>query len=304
MALTGYLAPVDLEHELIAELKRAEVSIDARHDRLFLTSDPPVASRWAANIWFDAEWIPIESIGHGARQLRSIQRNWALYAPYHGGRARLIDDNLPHVSAKSLEIGGLAPTAPLGSWMLLEPTLMLAAAHCSDPFPNGEASIEERKIGPPSRAYLKLWEALARAGRWPAPRETCLDLGASPGGWTWLLAETGASVTAIDKAPLDDAVARRANVAWQQGSAFALEPRGHPPVDWLFSDIICYPARLLSLVERWIDAGSVRNVVCSIKFQGPTDHDIVERFAALPGADVRHLHHNKHELTLTLLDIA
>jgi 23S rRNA (cytidine2498-2'-O)-methyltransferase len=50
-------------------------------------------------------------------------------------------------------------------------------------------------------------------------------------------------------------------------------------------------------VQRWIDAGAARNMICTIKFQGQTDHDIVREFAAIPGAQVLHLHHNKHELT-------
>ncbi len=303
MALTGYLAPEDLEDEVTTELALAGVEITARYERLFLSEDPPVESRWAANIWRDPQWIPVNSIGHAARELKARQRSWAAYSPYHGGRSRLITDKLPHVSAKALAVGGLAPTPPLGSWMLLEPTMLLAAADCSDPFPNGAPRIDEQREGPPSRAYLKLWEALARARRWPTEGEQCLDLGASPGGWTWLLAQTGATVMAVDKAPIADNVLDMRNVEWRQGSAFAIEPRHHDVVDWLFSDIICYPGRLLSLVHRWIDAGAARNIVCSIKFQGPTDHGIVADFAAIPGAGVRHLHHNKHELTFTLLDI-
>ncbi len=301
--LTGYLAPVDLDHELADELAVAGVGVESRHDRLFLSPDPAIEARWAANVWHDVERIPIDSIAGAARELRDRQRNWASYLPDHAGRGRLIAAKLPHVSAKPLELGSHAPEAPLGSWMLLEPSLMLAAANCSDPFPNGVPRIAERRVGPPSRAYLKLWEALARARRWPKPGEHCLDLGASPGGWTWLVAQTGAEVTAVDKAALTDDVARLANVGWQQGSAFALDPRDRPTVDWLFSDIICYPERLLGLIERWIESGSVRNVVCTIKFQGPTDFDAIDRFAAIARSDVRHLHHNKHELTFTLLDI-
>ncbi len=77
-------------------------------------------------------------------------------------------------------------------------------------------SIEDH-IGPPSRAYLKLWEALVRFGRWPAPGDRCLDLGASPGGWTWVLAKLGANVTAVDKAPLAPAVAAMPGVTQRAG---------------------------------------------------------------------------------------
>ena len=83
-------------------------------------------------------------------------------------------------------------------------------------------------------------------------------------------------------------------------SAFGLDPASVGPVDWLFSDIVCYPARLLRLVEKWRVSGLVKNFVCTIKFQGATDHETAAAFAALPGAEVVHLHHNKHELTVIL----
>jgi len=296
--LTGYLAPVGLEHELRDEMAAAGVRAAQRpHGRLVLSTDEPIVPVWAANVWRDAERIPITSIGHAAKELRHRQRNWAMYAPVHAGRAKLIAEKLPAVSAKAVPIGGIVPDAPLGSWTLLEPDLLLAASDCSNPFPNGEARLVEDRIGPPSRAYLKLYETFVRLRRWPTAGEVCLDLGASPGGWTWLLAQTGASVVAIDKAPLAELVARLPNVRWQQGSAFALDPRSESPVDWLCSDIICYPQRLLGLVQRWLDDGTVRNVICTIKFQGVTDQGVVREFQAIPGGRVLHLHHNRHELT-------
>ena len=68
----------------------------------------------------------------------------------------------------------------------------------------------------------------------------------------------------------------------------------------MFSDVICYPARLLGLVSRW--RGFARNMFCSVKFQGQTDHAVAAQFAALPGARLFHSAHNKHELTFALLD--
>ena len=92
----------------------------------------------------------------------------------------------------------------------------------------------------------------------------------------------------------------REGVEWRGESAFGLDPASVGPVDWLFSDVICYPARLLRLVERWRASGLVRNFVCTIKFQGETDHETPRAFAAIPGASVLHLHQNKHELTFLL----
>lgn len=101
---------------------------------------------------------------------------------------------------------------------------------------------------------------------------------------------------AVDKAPLDPAVSAMPGVTWREGSAFAMEPE---PVDWLFSDVIAYPARLLALVQRWIAAGVAGRIVCTVKLQGGTDHDATDAFAAIPGGQLVHLFHNKHELTFT-----
>ena len=301
---TAYLAADGFEEQLREELRRAHVVVAATHGRLLLTEAPAIAAAWAANIWHDCiEW-PVESIGSAAKALRALQRNWAMYAPLHHRRAALIQEKLPHVSARPVVFPAAAPTAPLGSWTLLAPDRLLAAADCSAPFPNGELTLVEDRTGPPNRAYLKLWEALVRLRRLPGPGERCLDLGASPGGWTYVLGKLGAEVITIDKAPLDPRVAALPGVSWRGESAFALEPESVGPVEWLFSDIICYPARLLRLVERWRASGLVRNFVCTLKFQGETDHESARAFAALPGAQVLHLHYNKHELTFMLTSAA
>ncbi|CAN5195205.1 SAM-dependent methyltransferase [soil metagenome] len=297
---TAYLAAEGLEPQLREELHRAGVAVTGEHGRLVIADGPAIKAAWAANIWHDCVEWPVASIGTAAKGLRDIQRNWAMYAPLHHRRAALIQERLPHVSAKPVVFPAAAPTASLGSWTLLAPDRLLAAGQCSAPFPNGEVEFIEDKAGPPSRAYLKLWEALVRLRRWPQPGDRCLDLGASPGGWTWVLASLGAHVIAVDKAPLDPRIAAMPGVEWRGESAFALEPASVGPVDWLFSDIVCYPARLLRLVERWRDSGLVKNFVCTLKFQGETDHDAVAAFAAMPGAQVLHLHHNKHELTFML----
>jgi 23S rRNA (cytidine2498-2'-O)-methyltransferase len=296
---TAYLAAEGLGPQLEEELQQAGVAVQARQERL-LIAGKAVPAAWAANIWHDCVELPVASIGSAAQALRDIQRNWAMYAPLHHRRAALIQERLPYVSAKPIVFPAAAPTAPLGAWTLLAPDRLLAAARCSSPFPNGEVQFVEDKWGPPNRAYLKLWEALVRLRRWPQPGERCLDLGASPGGWTWVLAKLGAQVLAIDKAPLEPRIAALPGVDWRGESAFALEPASTGPVDWLFSDIVCYPARLLRLVERWRASGLVRNFVCTIKFQGETDHETAAAFAAIPGAQVLHLHHNKHELTFFL----
>lgn len=290
---TAYLAPEGFAAELAHELGAGVEDLGG----LFLAPGPPRPAAWAANVWFDPRRLAITSIADGAKQLRAIQRNWALCPLGLHRRAALIQDRLPHVSAKPLKFPSPAPTAPLGSWTLLAPDEILAAPRCASPFPNGAVAFIEDKSGPPNRAYLKLWEALTVLGRRPGEGETCLDLGSSPGGWTWTLAQLGARVISVDKAPLAPAVANLANVETRRESAFALKPVDVGPVDWLFSDVVCYPERLYRLVTAWLESGLARNMVCTVKFQGETDFAAQALFAAIPGGQLRHLHHNKHELT-------
>jgi 23S rRNA (cytidine2498-2'-O)-methyltransferase len=290
---TAYLAAAGFVEDLVEELGE----VRAVHDRLVLADGPPRPAAWAANTWFDPVLIDAPSIGEGARALRALQRNWALYSFAHHRRATLIEAKLPPVRFKPLPYPAEAPKAPLGSWTLLEPNRILAAARCSSAFRHGEVEFVENKTVPPNRAYLKLWETFTILGVRPVPGEICLDLGASPGGWSWVLQETGANVIAVDKAPLDPKIARLPRVTTRKESAFGLDPAAIGPIDWLFSDVICYPERLLKLVQRWIGAGTVRRLVCTIKFQGKTDHEAARAFVAIPGSRLMHLHHNKHELT-------
>lgn len=304
MIRSAYLAAEGFERDLEEDLRRAGARIAAWHGRLALSPDPPSAAPWALDIWTDPREIAVPSVKAGADALRAIQRNWSHYPLLHHRRSALLAERLPPVKARPLVFPEPAPTAPLGAWTLLAPDRMLASPAKTSPFVNGEPRFAEDREGPPSRAYLKLWEGLTRLGHHPVPGETCLDLGAAPGGWTWVIAKLGARVMAVDKAPLDPAIASLPGVSCRQESAFGLDPRQEVPVDWLFSDIICYPARLLGLVQRWIEAGAARNILCTLKFQGETDHDTAAAFAAIPGGRLFHAFHNKHELTFVRPDPA
>ena len=218
-ARTAYLAA----EGFAAELAREIGPIEFAHDRLLVAAGPAKPAAWAQNIWLAPIEIGIDSIGDAARKLRAIQRNWAVYAPRLHRRAMLIQAQLPVVSARPLVFGSPAPCAPLGSWTLLDANTVLAAPDCTSPFPNGEVHFVEDRSGPPSRAYLKLWEAVTLIGRYPGPGDICLDLGSSPGGWSWVLAQRGARVISVDKAPLAPEVARLPGIEHRRDSAFALD---------------------------------------------------------------------------------
>ncbi|MFA5852991.1 MAG: SAM-dependent methyltransferase [Spirochaetales bacterium] len=253
---------------------------------------------WTRNIWLQPFLLEFDSISQAAKALRSIQRNWAPYPSRLHRRMALIAEALPPLPLKPKTFPFALPTSPMGSFTLLDEHLLLGSAVCSSPFPNGEFSFVEDKIGPLSRAYRKLWEALLYAGSMPRPGDLCVDAGASPGGWTWALARLGAKVIAIDRADLDETVAALPGVNCVKHDAFTLRPDDIGPVEWLCSDVICYPEALFDWVSSWRDSGLAKNFICTIKMQGPSfDKATTDKFAAIPGSKVIHLWHNRHELT-------
>jgi 23S rRNA (cytidine2498-2'-O)-methyltransferase len=251
-------------------------------------------------MWLNPFRLEFDSIGRAAAALRSIQRNWHPTVFTLRRRAALIQSRLPPIAVKPRPFPWLVPDAALGAWTLLDEHTLLASASCSSPFPGGVIAFEEDKSGPPSRAYLKLWEALVRCRAWPGPGDRCLDAGASPGGWTWALARLGAEVIAVDRAPLAEDVARMRGVCFMRRNAFSLEPKEIGPLDWLFCDVICYPERLYEWLEKWLAEGLCANFVCTIKTQAADARfgmrETLRRFTAL-GGELVHLYHNKHELT-------
>jgi 23S rRNA (cytidine2498-2'-O)-methyltransferase len=56
------------------------------------------------------------------------------------------------------------------------------------------------------------------------------------------------------------------------------------------------------MVSRWLAAGTCRNFICTVKLQGETDFQAIEKFLNIPDSGLTHLYHNKHELTWTLFD--
>jgi 23S rRNA (cytidine2498-2'-O)-methyltransferase len=291
----GYVAP----EGRIEELKQELEGIEEVHGRLVIARGPRQDPAWCHNVWEDVQKIEVASIGDAAKKLRGLQRRWALLPHVEHRRAALIAEQLPKVSSKPLVFPSEAVAAPLGSWMLADRNVLFAAPSCSSAFANGEPIFAEPSgpSKPASSAYLKLWEALSISPRRPGPGDVCLDLGACPGGWTWVLQDLGAETISVDKAPLDPATAALSRVSVLKKDAFRLKSDEVGKVDWLFSDIICYPEKLLELVQMWREARPELNMICTIKFQGETDFAVTEKFRRMPGSRVQHLFHNKHEVT-------
>ena len=297
MVKTAYLAARGFEKELQHELTH----ISAVHDRLFITDGPRQNSVWAQSIWEDLQIVPIKSIGDAAKILRSHSPWWTHYSFNHHRRCELIQESLPKWKVKPIPFLGPLDDRQFGAFSLLDPQVLIFSHRVSPSIPLGEIEFDENKEIPPSRAYLKLWEVMTIDQVKPEKNQTVIDFGSCPGGWTWVLQSIGCQVISIDKADLDPKIAALPHVRFIKKDAFSLKPKDLGPVDWFFSDIICYPQRLFDLINEWVEVGYCKNFVCTIKFQGKTDFEAIATFQKKwPQARLRHLYHNKHEITLLL----
>jgi len=171
--------------------------------------------------------------------------------------------------------------------------------HVLSTFVAGHCAIARDK-NPPSRAYQKLLEAEKRLHRPIGANETLVDLGASPGGWSYVAIKRGARVTAVDRSPLRDDLMQNKKVTFVKGDAFAWKPLSR--VDWLVCDLIAFPERTLELVEDWLANRRCRRFVVTMKFRGTEDYPRVDALAALlhkhaSDFQLRALVANKNEVT-------
>jgi len=134
--------------------------------------------------------------------------------------------------------------------------------HLVSPFPKGEMPIAVDKAAP-SRAFAKLVEAELRLGRAIQAGETCVDLGASPGSWTYVAVSRGARVIAVDRSPLREDMMRSRQVDFRPGDAFRFQPPG--PVSWLLCDVITAPERTEELLLEWLRRSWCRHFVATLK---------------------------------------
>ncbi len=295
---TVHVAAADHREALIDELAHRGSQVVDRTDSLIFARGAPGPAAWAQNSWLAPAEYRIDSIGEAARLLSSIQRNWHLHSIAHHRRAQLVGDKLPSIRFRPLDFPTRVPEAALGAFGLLDRDRLLASPRCSSAFADGRPVFIEDREGPPNRAYLKLWEALTLARSHPGPGDTCLDLGASPGGWTWVLNQLGADVIAVDRAGLAPTLAGDARITMHQGDAFALTVEGlDRRPDWIMSDVIAYPARLLALADYWCRACPEAAVIITVKCQGAVDPAEIDRFLDIKEARLCHLAANKHELT-------
>lgn len=213
-------------------------------------------------------------------------------------RSRVTNHERPWAADEALvQLGLIEPAAGFLSVVLPPERKRLRKTICR--FPGGIVEIPPDRAAP-SRAFAKLAEVEIRLARQIGAGETCVDLGASPGSWTYLALARGARVTAVDRSPLRDDLMAHPWLTFVRGDAFCYEPA--EPVDWLLCDVIAFPERSCELLETWLARQWCRQFCVTIKFKGQDEYPKLEAFKAAlarSGADfcLRRLCANKNEVT-------
>ncbi len=182
----------------------------------------------------------------------------------------------------------------------------------SSPWPMGIPRLR-MPGGAPSRSTLKLAEAFLefldekeRTKRL-VPGMTAIDLGASPGGWTWQLVRRGLMVLAVDHGAMDAALLESGQVKHRRDDGFHFRPAD--PVDWMVCDMVESPSKIARLAAKWVAEGWCRETIFNLKLPMKKRWEEVERCRAiideaLGGGGyflrMKHLYHDREEVTVYL----
>lgn len=167
----------------------------------------------------------------------------------------------------------------------------------------------------PSRSTLKLDEAFVTMLNEDERKEllsgggTAVDLGASPGGWTYQLLQRSFFVTAVDNGKMAESLMNTGMLDHKTEDAFKFKPKA--PVDLLVCDMVEKPLKVMELVASWFKNKHCTWAVINLKLP------MKKRFAEIETCTVafweqsgqyedkfeiriKHLYHDRDEVTLVL----
>lgn len=179
----------------------------------------------------------------------------------------------------------------------------------SAPWPMGVPRLKMHADAP-SRSALKLEEALlvllGADERRRLLREgmRAADLGAAPGGWTWVLTRHKLQVTAIDNGPLRPHVMDTGLVQHLRADGFAWHPA--KPLDWMVCDMVEQPSRVAARMAEWFREGWCRHAIFNLKLpmkkRWQETRLCLDRFASQAGKPLtiraKQLYHDREEITV------
>lgn len=294
------------DQELLRELSVKSVRVLYSHPKIILTeklTDQSAAQPlWSQDWWPECQSVKIDSVKIAVDTLKNQKTMGCYYFIEKSILASQISQRLRLLEVKRIDYKISHPfNFNFFTWTLLGEQLIF----CKKPksrFPFGWHEFNENKSTPPNRAYLKLWELFSVHGIFPNKADSVIEIGASPGGWTWVLSQLSKHVYAIDKAPLAAPMNQTSNITFQAQDAFKLNPKDYETCSWFFSDLICTPEKLYDTIGYWLEKSTIRNFVCTVKFKGDCDYDVLKKFTDIENSQLIHLYQNKNEVTWIKLD--
>lgn len=176
---------------------------------------------------------------------------------------------------------------------------VLHARNAPSLFPGGRQRYKKPKDAP-ARSALKLTEALSWSPYGPGSGDTCVDLGAAPGGWTQVLLERRCRVIAVDPGRLAPHLVGRAEHLRQ--NAFTYEPE--TPVDWVLCDMAYRPLEVAALLAKWGRRRWAQFLLANIKLPMAKRVEMLRRVREIletggwTGMRIKQLYHDREEVTL------
>lgn len=294
------------EAELRRELSLKNIEVLVTHESFLITAPVPtlLQSRiiWAQDVWRNCQLSEAQESSSAIKLLKSFSSLGCYYASEPNEFVKKAAKNTRQLELKRIKY---IPQNPFNfkftAWTAVK-NIFIYSQQTEKRFPFGWHEFEEDKTIPPNRAYLKLWEVFSVYGPQVKKSAEVIELGASPGGWSWVLSQLCHKVYTIDRAPLAPQIQKIPNIMHIEGDAFKLDPEHFKNCTWLFSDLICTPEKLFETVCFWKENSQVKNFVCTIKFKGDCDFEMIEKFLKLMPSYVIHLYHNKNEVTWIALN--
>lgn len=171
----------------------------------------------------------------------------------------------------------------------------------------------------PSRSTLKLeeafhvfvpyeeWEERLKGGL------KAVDLGASPGGWTYQLVKRSFFVFAVDNGPMNQALMDSGQVRHFREDGFKFLPH-KKNITWLVCDMVESPLKVTELMIKWLVEGYCREAIFNLKLPMKKRYEEVKKCLELLDEKLKahqinfklqakQLYHDREEVTVHVQNI-
>jgi len=253
-------------------------------DRRILIVDDELSVRSSLEEWFREDGFVVETAEDGQAALRAMDRG-----PFD---IVLLDLKMPGMDGIAVQkrIREIDP----------QTAIIILTAYASV-----ETAVEALKL---EEAFMTL---LTDEERDKLVRDNmqAADLGAAPGGWTWVLVRNGMMVTSVDNGPLAQNLLDSGRVEHLRADGFLWQPKR--TLDWMVCDMVEQPRRVAERMATWFQQNWCRQAIFNLKLP------MKKRVAALNDAlnsvrtalnnkgiryqlESKQLYHDREEVTVYL----